>query len=128
MRSGRRGGEQALAFDEVDDIGQPLPGLLVREHEGARAAHPARVAVHDLERGAHQRREVDLVDHQQVAARDARPALARDLVAGRDVDDIDRQVRKLGRESRRQVVAAGLDEDDVQPGKARIESDRKSVV
>ena len=40
------------------------------------------VAVHHRKVGADQRRQVDLVDHQQVGAGDAGPALARDLVAG----------------------------------------------
>ena len=55
----------------------------LRELERALAAHPARVAVHDLERGADVGREVDLVDDEEVGAGDARAALARDLVAGR---------------------------------------------
>ena len=54
------------------------------------------------------RREVDLVDHEDVRLRDARPALARHLVAARDVDDVDREVRELVREVRREVVAARL--------------------
>src|SRR3974377_282531 len=78
--------EHSLGFDELDDRRQPLPGLQVAEDEGPRAAHPARVAVHDLERGADHRREVDLVDHQQVRLDDAGAAFARDLVARGDVD------------------------------------------
>ena len=50
------------------------------------------IALHHLERGADVRREVDLVDDQQIRLGDARPALARDLVAGSDVDHVEREV------------------------------------
>ena len=63
------------------------------------------------------RREIDLVDHQQVRAGDAGPALGRDLVAGRDVDHVDRQVGQLRRERRREIVAAGLDQHEIEIGK-----------
>jgi hypothetical protein len=53
------------------------------------------------------RGEVDLVDHEEVRARDARPALARDLLAGGDVDDVDRDVGQLG-----EKVAARLSPPD----------------
>ena len=64
-------------------------------------------------------REVDLVDDQQVRSGDSRAALARDLVAAGDVDHVEREVGELGRKGRGEVVAAALDEDDVQVGKAR---------
>src|SRR5207302_1566826 len=67
-----------------------------------------------LQVGADVWRQVDLVDDQQVAAADARPALARDLVALGHVDDVDGAVGQLGREGGRQVVAARLDDDDLQ--------------
>ena len=123
--------EQAARLDERDDVGQALPGLQVGEHERPLAAHPARVAVHHLERRADHRREVDLVDDQQVRARDARPALARDLVARRDVDHVEREVGQLGAERRGEVVAAALDEHDVEVAEAlrepldRLEVDRR---
>src|SRR6516165_2986653 len=82
-----------LADDEGRDLGHALVRLEVREQERPGATHLARVAVHHVEIGTDQGRQVDLVDHQQVRAGDAGPALARDLLAGRDVDDIDREVR-----------------------------------
>src|SRR5260370_155814 len=51
---------------------------------------------------------------RQVGARDARAAFGRNLVAGGDVDDIKRQVRKLRRKCRRQVVAAGFDQNEIE--------------
>jgi hypothetical protein len=47
-----------------------------------------------------------------------RAALSRDLVAGRDVDHIDRQVGKLRAVGRGQVVATGFDQHDIQLRKA----------
>ena len=76
------------------------------------------------------RREVDLVDDEQVRARDAGAALARNLVAGRDVDHVEREVGKLRAERRGQVVAAALDDDEVEIAEAprepvdRLEVDR----
>jgi len=60
--------------------------------------------------------EIDLVDHQEIRARDAGTTLPRNLVAGGDVDHVDRQVRKLGREGRGQIVAAGLDQHEIERG------------
>ena len=98
----------------------PLARLDVGEDEGAVAAHLAGVAVHHLQAGADHRSEVGLVDHQQVRPGDARPALARDLVAGRHVDDVDGEVRQLRREGRREVVATRFDEDQVEVGELRV--------
>ncbi len=75
----------------------------------------ARVARHHLEIGADERRQVGLVDDQQVRLRDARPALARDLVAAGHVDDVDGEVGELAAELRGQVVAAALDEQQLRP-------------
>jgi colanic acid/amylovoran biosynthesis protein len=111
---GARRHEAARAHDEVHDFGDAAVFLEVGEMERPRAAHLPRVAVHDVEIGADQRRQVDLVYDEQVRARDAGPALARDLVAGRDVDDVDRDVGELRAERRRQVVAARFDEDQVE--------------
>ncbi len=67
-----------------------------------------------------QRRKVDLVDHQKVRARDARPALARDLVACRHVDDVDGQVGEFRAERRREIVAAAFDEHQLKVGETGI--------
>jgi hypothetical protein len=61
--------------------------------------------------------EVDLVDHEKVRARNARTSLGGDLVAGRDVDHINREVRKLRREGGGEIVATGFDQDHVEVGK-----------
>ena len=123
--------EHALRLDEGNDALEAFARLEVREHERPRAAHALRVAVHDLERGADHRREIDLVDDQQVALGDAGAALARDLVAGRHVDHVQRQIRQLRAEGGREIVAARLDQNEVEPGEAavqpldRLEVDRR---
>src|SRR5437763_450449 len=63
--------------------------------------------------GTDVRRQVDLVDDEQVRARDARSALARDLLPLRHVDDVDRRVDELGTEGGGQVVAAALHQQQV---------------
>src|SRR5262249_19544496 len=78
-----RGVEAAALDDEGGDLVHPLGVTQVGEDERARAAHAPRVTVHHVERGAHMRREVGLVDHEEIRAGDAGPALGRDLVACR---------------------------------------------
>src|SRR5438552_4028546 len=92
--SSRRRDHPAL-LDEAYDGVDALPCLKVGEDERPVAAHPTRVAVHDFQRRADQRREIDLVDHQEIGLGDSRAALARDLIAGGHVDHIERQVGKL---------------------------------
>ena len=45
------------------------------------------------------------------------PPLDGNLVAGGDVDDVEREIGELGRERRRQIVAAGLDQNEIERGK-----------
>ena len=71
------------------------------------------VALHDGEVGADVRREIGLVDHEQIALRDAGAALARHLVAAGDVDHVDRVVDELAAVLRGEVVAAALDEQQL---------------
>ena len=79
------------------------PGSSVSEVNsvGPPAADRGRVAVHHLQVGADQRREVGLVDHEQVGAGDAGAALARHLVAAGDVDHEDLPVRRGRRRTSR---------------------------
>ena len=87
-------------LDALRDVGDAIARAQVRHHERPLPAHPGRIPPHDLQRRADIRREVDLVDHQKVGARDARPALRRDFVAGGDVDDVDGQIGQFRRECR----------------------------
>jgi hypothetical protein len=58
---------------KLTTVSTPLPDLRLVNTNGRGAAHLLRVALHHVERSADMRREVDLVDHQQVGARDAGP-------------------------------------------------------
>ena len=64
-----------------------------------------------------ERREIRLVDDQQVAARDAGTTLARHLVAPGDVDDVDADVDELGAERGGEIVATGFEKHDLDVGK-----------
>src|SRR5439155_11693935 len=55
----------------------------VGKHEGPLAAHPPAVLVHDLQGCAHRRRQIGLVDNQQVRLRNPRTTLAGNLVPRR---------------------------------------------
>ena len=76
--------QPTLVLDETGDGVDTLAGAQIAEHERTRAAHALGVALHDRERGADVRREIDLVDHEQVGARDARAAFG---LAGCGPDD-----------------------------------------
>src|ERR1035437_3664289 len=95
----------ALA-DEGDDGFETFARFKVAEHERALAALYFGIVCHHLERGADHRRQVNLVDDQQIRLGDARPALARYFFPGSDIDDIQREIRKFRRKGRRKVVAA----------------------
>src|SRR5437773_2284683 len=127
-RSAGCGYQQEVVADPGEDRIDSLTRLEVCEHEGAPAAHPARVALHDGQVGADVRCQVDLVDEEQVRAHDAGPALARDLLALRDVDDVDRGVHELGAERRGQIIAAAFDQEQVELGKFPHEKMRRLKV
>ena len=71
----------------------PSPVLQLVNRNGLLAAHQQRILLHHLEAGADVRREVGLVDDEDVRLRDPGPVLARDLVAGGHVDHIDEDSR-----------------------------------
>lgn len=121
--AGRRDGllQHALGFDEGDHLGKARQGFEVGhhkrlEHPLAVGAHAGGVGVHHIQIGAHVGGQVGLVDDEQVALGDARAALARDFLAGGDVDDVDGEVREFGAECGGQIVAAAFHEDDVGVG------------
>src|ERR1700678_3417410 len=51
---------------------------------------------------------------ERIRACDAGAALRRYLVAGGDVDDVDGKIGKLRRECRREIVAAGFDQHQIE--------------
>src|SRR6516162_7619123 len=106
--------QPTLVLDETGDGVDALTGAQIAEHEGTRAAHAPGVTLHDRKRGAYVGREIDFVDHEQVRTRDARTTFGRNLVASGDVDDVERQVREFRRKGRRQVVAAGFDQNEIE--------------
>lgn len=101
----------------VDDVGHDAVDAAavfhLGEDERAFAAHLQRVSLHDREVRAHGGGEVDLVDDQEVALGDARPALARNLVTAGDVDDLDREVSQFPAEAGGEIIASGFDKKEV---------------
>ena len=76
---------------------------------------------HGVEIDADERRKIDLVDDQQVAAQHARPALARNIVAACDIDDENPPIDQIERERRGEIVAAGFEHDQLDAGKLAFE-------
>src|SRR5690606_18950594 len=98
-------GSDAVRADAAADICKDV---------GPFAAHALRVGFHHTEIGTDERREIDLVDDKEIGPGNARAALARDLLAAGDVDDVDRDVGKFRRERRGEVAAPGLDKDQIE--------------
>ena len=67
------------------------------------------------------RREVDLVDHEQVGVRDCGAAFCRNFVAAGNVDHVDRRVGEIGAEGRSKVVPAAFDDQQAQVRETRLE-------
>src|SRR6185312_3498327 len=110
-RSGvRRRLQTALGLDEIDNAIQPFTFLQAGHDERPLAAHPFRIRLHLLQRSPDVRRKVNLVDDKEIGAGDAGTALGGDLVAGRDVYDIDGEVGELRGEGGCEIVTAGLDQ------------------
>src|SRR5947199_134440 len=108
------GRQEEVVADPGEHRIDALTRFEVREHDGAPAALLAGVALHDGEVGADVGREVDLVDDEQLRARDARPALARDFLALGNVDHVEGRVHELGAEGRGQVIAAALEQQELE--------------
>src|SRR4051812_16980650 len=102
--------------DRLRDLRDSLPMGALCEHDGAGTSHPPSVGLHYRKICADQRREVGLVDHEEVRQRDPGPALARHLVPSGDVDHIDGVVGELAAVLRGEVVAAALDEEKLGGG------------
>src|ERR1700690_1065924 len=98
--------QHPLSDHEVGDRADAGARANAGEHERALTAHLAGVAIHYLQGGAHVRRQIGLVDDQQVGTRDAGAALPRNLVAARDVDDVEGEIGQLRAEGGGQVIAA----------------------
>lgn len=97
----------------IDDLIDADAMFHLREDEWARAAHFLRVTRHDFKIRPHAGSQIGFVDHEQIGLGDPWPALARDLVSAANVDDLNREVRQFPAEARGQIVAAGLDEQNI---------------
>src|SRR5688572_15660286 len=92
--------EEKLLADPRHHTVHAFTRLKVCEQERLLPSHHPRVTVHDLEIRADIRRKIGFVDDKQIRPRDSRTSLARNLVASRDIDDIDRRIHKLRTETR----------------------------
>src|SRR3569623_3329037 len=99
------------------DLVESSTKLEVGEHKWLGAAHAPRIEFHHFQRRADVRREIDFIDYQQIGLGDAGPALARKLVASGDVDHVESQIGQLGTESGAEIVAATLDQHEIEIGK-----------
>src|SRR5580704_7528268 len=91
------------------DLVDALAAFQIGKNKGTLCAHSSGVHFHYLKVCTYQSGQVDFVYDKKIRASDTRAALARYFFSRGNVDDIDRQVGKLGAEGRREVVAAGFD-------------------
>lgn len=92
---------------------QPLPLLNNRKNRRPPLPHLRRIPLHNPQIRSHRLRKINLVNNQQIRPRDTRPALSGHLVPTRNVDHVDDEIGQLARVVGGQVVAAGLDEEQV---------------
>ena len=114
VAAGGRGRAGIWAADPLRDRRRALGRRERHEHRRQVAALRRGVPLHDAEIGVHQVRDVDLVDHEQVRAGHAGTALARHLVAAGDVEHEQLHVDEALGEREGEVVAAALDEHQVE--------------
>jgi len=79
-RAGSRQAVCSLIVQPCDHRVQPFAAHQVREHERLTLSHYPGIPFHDLQAGADIRGQVDLIDHQQIALRNAWSALTRDQI------------------------------------------------
>lgn len=99
--------------DQIDDVIHIDPILDLRKDGGAALPHLPCVPLHDVQIRTYRPCQIRLVHHQQIALRDPRSTFPRDLVAAAHIDDVDDEIGQLARVVCRQVVAAGLDEEQL---------------
>ncbi len=90
--------------DAIFDLGEEVRAV---------AAHPAGVTVHDGEVGADGLGQIGLVDDEQVGLGDAGSAFAGDLVAPGDIDDLNGKIGQLPAKAGGEIVAAGLEQEQI---------------
>src|SRR5215468_2323335 len=78
--------EQNVVRQALDDGVDALASAAVGQQDRPSVTHRARLPHHAVEIDPHMGGEIDLVDDQEIAEQHARSALARDVVAARDVD------------------------------------------
>ena len=92
--------QQDIVANPGNDLRHALFLHEIREQKWPRSAHFLRVALHDAEVSTDIGGSILLVDDEQVGTRDARAALARNLVAFRYIDDKDCGIGQFRAEGR----------------------------
>src|SRR5262249_42695288 len=116
------------ASNPVDYVVQAVTSLEVGEDDRLPVSYGSRVTSHHSKVGSDVRREIDLVDDEQIAAGYAGSALARHLVAAGHVDDVDTHVNQLRAERCGEVVAPGFEKDDFDIRKLRAHLVERLVI
>jgi hypothetical protein len=73
----------------------------------------ARIALHNAQISTHSLCQINLVNNQQVTARNTWSAFARHFVSASDVNYVDNVVSELARVVGSEIVTAGLDEEEI---------------
>src|ERR1700694_712473 len=92
----KRRTQTALGLDKTDNAVEAFALPEIGHDEWPLASHPPGIGIHFFQRGTDMGREVDLVDDEEIRSGDAGAAFRGNLVAGRDVDHVDRQIGEFG--------------------------------
>ena len=85
-----------MGLQEGNDLGHAFTALEICKDEGPRCPRLPGILPHPFKVDPDMRGKIGLVDQQQIGAGDRRPALAGNVLALADRNDIDRQVGKIG--------------------------------
>ena len=99
--------------DQVHDVIQALSILDHREDSGTTLTHLRRISLHDTQIRANSLSKIDLVDDQQIRARDTGATLTGHLITTRYVNNVDNEVSQLTRIVRSKVITTRLDEQQI---------------
>ena len=100
--------------NQIHDMIQTLlPMLHLRKNSRASLPHLRRIALHNTQISAHNIRKINLVHNQKIRPGDTGSTLSRHLVSASYIDNVDDEIRQLTRVVRCEVVASGLDQEEI---------------
>lgn len=83
--------------NQIHNMLQPLPLLNNRKNSRPPFPHLRRIPLHDTQIRTHRLSQINLVNNQQIRARDTRPTLPGHLITARNVNHVDDEIGQFPR-------------------------------